>query len=474
MRNRILFTIVVFLGVANILIWSLLGVQRAYAKRVYPGVWMSTQSLAGLTREQAIDRLNLLNGTILKQKVTLHLKDKTYTPTLQELGYSVDAPAMAEAAFGVGRGTSFQELVSAILDYKTDRTIPLQYSIDQVKFDAYLNDIGKDIVKEPKNIGLTYANGAVVLVAPETGIALDTAELRNQIQRKITPNSIADITLSYHEVPPVLANESQVATAKQQLEKLLSRPLVLQAEEVTESWDQAALYNMVYFEVKDNVLVLGINDDKIQTAVSKFAKKVDTKAVAQEISAVNQSILKEGKDGRELNAPDALKRVKERLVAADTETPIVLGVTKVDKKTLTISPEFQVGRYVGRYAEVDLSSQRMHLIEGDQYHRTFIISTGKWSTPTPIGEFTIKNHIGVAWSQRFGLYMPNWMALQTADTGFYDGYGIHGLPYWPNGTREGEGHLGTPVSHGCIRLGADDIKYMYEWAGDGTRVIIHQ
>jgi lipoprotein-anchoring transpeptidase ErfK/SrfK len=101
------------------------------------------------------------------------------------------------------------------------------------------------------------------------------------------------------------------------------------------------------------------------------------------------------------------------------------------------------------------------------------VSTGKWSTPTPIGEFTIKNHIRTAWSNRFKLYMPYWMAIQKPD-GDYDGYGIHGLPYWPSGYVEGESHIGRPASHGCIRVGSTHIQYVYDWVTDGTHVFIHE
>ena len=51
-------------------------------------------------------------------------------------------------------------------------------------------------------------------------------------------------------------------------------------------------------------------------------------------------------------------------------------------------------------------------------------------------------------------------------------YGLHELPEWPGGKKEGEDHLGTPVSGGCIRLGVGAAKELYEWADVGTEVII--
>jgi lipoprotein-anchoring transpeptidase ErfK/SrfK len=53
-------------------------------------------------------------------------------------------------------------------------------------------------------------------------------------------------------------------------------------------------------------------------------------------------------------------------------------------------------------------------------------------------------------------------------------YGIHELPEWPDGTKEGESHLGTPVSHGCVRLGRGDAQAVYDWVEVGTPVFIHR
>ncbi len=87
---------------------------------------------------------------------------------------------------------------------------------------------------------------------------------------------------------------------------------------------------------------------------------------------------------------------------------------------------------------------------------------------TPRGEFKVSNKHPRPWSKQYGLYMPYWMAIMSSGK-----YGIHELPEWPSGYKEGENHLGTPVSHGCVRLGVGAAKRVYEWAEIGTPIIIH-
>lgn len=98
--------------------------------------------------------------------------------------------------------------------------------------------------------------------------------------------------------------------------------------------------------------------------------------------------------------------------------------------------------------------------------RTHTVSTGKPSMPTPKGEFTIANKIPRAWSKAYGLWMPFWMGFKNTRVG------IHELPEWPNGYKEGSNHLGQAVSHGCIRLAPVAAKIVYDWTEVGTKVIV--
>lgn len=118
--------------------------------------------------------------------------------------------------------------------------------------------------------------------------------------------------------------------------------------------------------------------------------------------------------------------------------------------------------------QVDLSKQKLSYHLGLARMGEMIISSGKWNWPTPTGSFAIINKDKRAWSRLASLWMPYWM-------GFKGGrFGIHELPEWPNGRKEGKDHLGKPVSHGCIRLGEGDAKKLFEWTPVGAELIIRK
>jgi lipoprotein-anchoring transpeptidase ErfK/SrfK len=122
----------------------------------------------------------------------------------------------------------------------------------------------------------------------------------------------------------------------------------------------------------------------------------------------------------------------------------------------------------GKAIVIDLSEQRLSNYEDGYRVVSHIVSTGKSGYNTPVGEYDVKNKIDRAFSKTYGLYMPFWMAFT------YNGYGIHELPEWPGGYKEGEDHLGIPVSHGCVRLGVNSAEQIYNWSEVGTPVIVQE
>ena len=115
--------------------------------------------------------------------------------------------------------------------------------------------------------------------------------------------------------------------------------------------------------------------------------------------------------------------------------------------------------------EVNTGKQELSYFLDGVKMGVFSISSGI-NNSTPLRHYKVKNKNIKAWSP-YGLWMPYWLGLDSGRIG------IHELPIWPNGYREGEDHLGTPVSHGCIRLGEEAAELIYNWTPIGTGVFIY-
>ena len=125
---------------------------------------------------------------------------------------------------------------------------------------------------------------------------------------------------------------------------------------------------------------------------------------------------------------------------------------------------------------IHISKQQLDKQLGGIAFETFSVSTGIKPYSTPLGTFTIKNKSKRAWSDIGKLWMPWWMQFTYVNvpTKGLKTVGIHELPEWPDGRKEGASNLGHPASHGCVRLGVGPAKNVYDWAPIGTKVTVQQ
>lgn len=146
----------------------------------------------------------------------------------------------------------------------------------------------------------------------------------------------------------------------------------------------------------------------------------------------------------------------------------------------------------GKYVVVDQTQNRIYLRDGDRVLLEAACSAGsgmilkeeagrerKWVFDTPRGVFRVRNRVkDPVWKK------PDWAFIEEGkpiprnpserieygtlgEYAFYlgDGYMIHGTLY--------ERLLGRSVTHGCIRVGKEDLRVLWREVGVGTRVYIY-
>lgn len=123
------------------------------------------------------------------------------------------------------------------------------------------------------------------------------------------------------------------------------------------------------------------------------------------------------------------------------------------------------------WVEVDEAArpQLVKIWRGDQILRSMPCSTGRPDDPTPEGVFHLKDRGGSFWSEKYqeGAYW--WVRIK-------GNYLFHSTPFGRDKKLklEEEAKLGTPASHGCVRLSLADARWFYEQIPDGTYVVIRK
>ena len=178
-----------------------------------------------------------------------------------------------------------------------------------------------------------------------------------------------------------------------------------------------------------------------------------------------------GKTGRGLETSSGLKK----------ENEINDGLRK---KLEALGPK-------GAYVVVDTGANRFFLKKGTEIIRMGLVSTGsgdilpdpsgkrQWVFDTPRGEFFVKSKVENPYWVK-----PDWAFIEEGEPipknkddrvvggelgdfalGFGNGYFLHGTLY----TRL----LGRNVTHGCVRIGDEDLKFLFKTATVGTKIFIY-
>ena len=145
----------------------------------------------------------------------------------------------------------------------------------------------------------------------------------------------------------------------------------------------------------------------------------------------------------------------------------------------------------GQYVVIDTANNRVYLREEGRNLREMVASCGSgnvlvdpvggrtWTFDTPRGQFKVQSKVNKpVWIK------PDWAFIEEGEPippkgadraepnmmgdyalGIGRGYFIHGTLY--------KRLLGRNVSHGCVRLGDDDLEFLFKTATLGTKVIIY-
>lgn len=119
--------------------------------------------------------------------------------------------------------------------------------------------------------------------------------------------------------------------------------------------------------------------------------------------------------------------------------------------------------------DVSLEDQKVYVLDAkDRIVQEYICSSGKEGDETPTGTFTITD-------RGKSFYNPKVKEGAYYWTRFYKTFLFHSLPFDENEEMEPQeaAKLGTPASHGCIRLETENAKWIYDNIPEGTTVVIH-
>ena len=135
--------------------------------KVYPGVYVAGESLAGLDGGEARAALAAKAEAVEGSRVAFTHEGQAWTASVGELGVKADPEAAFTAAYGIGREPrAAQRLGTTAGLIREDRRIPLGLSLDRKVLDRWFDRIDRELRRSPREATLAV-DGTSVSVIPE-------------------------------------------------------------------------------------------------------------------------------------------------------------------------------------------------------------------------------------------------------------------------------------------------------------------
>ncbi len=452
------------------------GMAYAFRGTFYPGTQVGSLPVAGLTEEGGRQRVAAAVATYgthpfhivipdLSKPIeggTNQYEDAEVATTAADLGVTFSDTAAVDAAWQIGHQrnvlTWLRTIIPALFAGKAQ---PLPYSIDSAAIDTFVNTQVAPKIGGPQPALIAISGTTVTVTPPYDGFSVDQKELSRLLAKSL--DAVMDNDTTYLRAPVILKSsdvtQQDVQPLATVLDTLANLKITLADGAVSLSPTRAQLLSwFAPVQDEEGSVNLVVQQEAIAKYLTDSKANIDLKVSVDAVLAKVTPLLSKPIDD----------------VAPGGKLAIAIKA-KADSKT---EPgQYTLGKFEGKYVEVSLKEQKLYRINGSTLEKVYVISSGKWGTPTPKGIFKIATKAPRAYSATWGLYMPYWQNLlaydETQPQLKIGEYGLHELPEWPNGYKEGQSHLGTPVSHGCVRLGIGDAKELYEWTAAGTPVWIH-
>ncbi|MBM2810273.1 MAG: L,D-transpeptidase [Chloroflexi bacterium] len=169
-------------------------------------------------------------------------------------------------------------------------------------------------------------------------------------------------------------------------------------------------------------------------------------------------------------APDRVRFVPEANLPSETEFSMSIRHDLIEVRGESgglMTESFQTSFTTGRHKVIDVSlrEQRLTLYEDEEPVWSALVATGVRGAETPLGAYRVEYKIPVT---RFRGVNPNGSRYDIPNVhwvlAFLGDYTIHGA-YWRS-------TFGRPASNGCISLTDANAKHVFDWADEGTAIVV--
>lgn len=465
--------------------------ERLYQGHIYPHVYALGTPVGGMTTTEAAAALESVASQVNTGMLILTDGDKRWSFAWSQAGLRIDAQAMAEEAYRVGRGGSFEGQLAVWLNI---HDVPLRFTYNADAGLALLAQVAQEASVPSTEATIQLRNGQVVIVPGKPGRVLNMSQTLLALTTASSGLYRVEVPLVFDIVQPVEPNTANVTA---QAEALLARTITLTAydvltdknliwtlgRETIATWlrlvpgpDGEALVDANLYAIRDSLVALaaGLGDGRgfrYDEAAQQVFETFDAGGGTVNVYLTHPQRTYTVESGDTLTSLSAKFGMPSGLVA-EANPGIDYNRLSVGQEIIIPSQDI-LTPYMpapGKRVVVNIEEQRMRVYENGIMIYDWPVSTGIATSPTNRGVFQAIQKHDSAYASQWDLRMPYFITIYPAG-GSVDN-GIHELPILSSGQRLWAGTLGRPASYGCIILGIPEAETLYNWIDIGVIVVV--
>lgn len=322
-------------GLAALLVLMLIlavGYTGRYAGRVYRGVSVAGVAVGGLSREEAVARLDEQVVGWAGAPVAARTADGEHTWEIapHDLGVGLDTAAAVDAAFAVGHDSNplgnFLGWFGALRPLG-GRDLAIPATLDDASLDAALRAWAPEATYTPTNaVFKVAADGKLIIVADVNGLGFDFDGSRAALVAHAARLDTGPVTLSQVPVPaPISA--AMLGGVEAQARSIAARPLV--ARHNNQSWtlDQPTLASAIAYHLVDGRLTLALDPAPLRPFFAQIGNDVGVPGANAQIVATNAGkyTIVPGKEGVGLDEAATLAAIDAALGGGAHEVALTVS-----------------------------------------------------------------------------------------------------------------------------------------------------
>jgi len=340
---------------------ALLGFRLLFSDRIYPAVVVGDVNVGGLTVDQARERLAGRASELERSSVTFTYQGKSWSPTLSELGATIQTDTSLAQAQDLGReddAVSRLKFTGNII--RGDQTVPLRTSLDLGMLNAWFDRVDADLGQPAVDAGIVVQGTTVSFTPEATGIVVDREAARAQILQTLQNLRPINAALPTVVAEPKL-RQADLEAARGEIQQMLSQPVPVQFED--RGWSVGpeiiAQYLTVETSVKNGTpdVQAEIDTDKLTAYLREtYTGEINRGPVNAEVAWSDDAgliALTPSVDGATLKAEAFAQAVADSFLNGHDRVEVPVHVTKpqIDSNNLAaLKIETRIARGDSNYA----------------------------------------------------------------------------------------------------------------------------